>query len=134
MPKMLHRTDLTITTHATQQDATLLVQLLNGPLGLRSIDAMALLGAYPSPPTYAKFIKDHPVGSDGNQAVQGLLTMGETIATFVKQGLLDRGLVYDLLWVSGAWDRCKSIALHERERAGVSEIYANFERLADGQH
>jgi len=125
--------DLTITTHATQQDANLLVQLLNGPLGLRAVDAMALLGAYDSPPTYAQFIKDHPVGSAGNQAVQGLLTVSETIATFVKQGLLDKGLVYDLLWVNGAWERCKNIALHDRERAGVAEIYANFERLAAGQ-
>ena len=133
MPKLLHKPDLTITSHATMQDATLLVQLLNGPLGLRAVDAMALLGAYRTPPSYATFIKDHPVGSAGNQAVQGLMTVSETIATFVKQGLLDKGLVYDLLWVAGAWDRCKNIALHERERAGEPEIFANFERLAAGQ-
>ena len=59
--------------------------------------------------------------------------MSETVATFVKQGLLDKGLVYDLLWVSGAWQRCKAIALHERERSGSAEMYANFERLAAGQ-
>ncbi len=125
--------DLTITTHATQQDAILITSIFNGPMGLRSMDGMALLSSYDSPPTYAAFIKDHPVGSEGYRSVHALLNTSETIATFVKQGLLDRGLVYDLLWVNGAWDRCKAIALHERERADEPEIYANFERLALGQ-
>ena len=34
------------------------------------------------------------------------------------------------LWVQGAWDRCKSLALHYREKAGEPRIYENFEALA----
>jgi len=125
--------DLTISTHASQQDALLLVQVLNGPMGLRAMDGMALLSTYDKAPTHAQFVKDHPVGSDGYRNVHALLNLNEMVATFVKQGLLDKGLVYDLLWVTGAWERAKGIALHERERANEPEIYANFERLAAAQ-
>lgn len=125
--------DLTVNTHASQQDALLLVQVLNGPMGLLSMDGMMLLSTYDKPPTHAQLVKDHPVGSDGYRSVHALLSTSEMIATFVKQGLLDKSLVYDLLWVSGAWERAKGIAMHERERANEPEIYANFERLAAGQ-
>lgn len=125
--------NLTITTHATQQDAVLLMQILNGPMGLRASDGLDLLWGYDSPPSYEQFNKDHPQGSEGCREVKALLNESEAIATFVKQGLIDRGLVYDLLWVKGTWDRCASIALHYRKQAGEPEIYANFERLAAGQ-
>lgn len=125
--------NLTITTHATQQDAVLLMQIMNGPLGLRAADGLTLLWDYERPPTYEQFVKQHPSGSQGQRDVQALLTVNETIATFVKQGLIDRGLVYDLLWVKGVWDRCANIALHYRKQTGEPEIYANFERLAAGQ-
>jgi hypothetical protein len=124
--------DLTIMTHATHQDALLLVEIFNGPLGLRAADGMNLLWGYDKPPTYEQFIKDHPQGSEGQRDVNAVLNVNETIATFVKQGLLDRGLVYDLLWVAGAWDRCKAIALHYRKQS-VPEMYENFEALAAGQ-
>jgi hypothetical protein len=125
--------DLTVTPHATREDALLITQLLNGPLGILAIDGMAVLQSYDRGPTHERLVEDHPVGSDGYRAVQALLTMSETIATFVKQGLLDKALVYDLFWVRGAWDRCQAIALHERERDGEPLIYANFEALAEGQ-
>lgn len=125
--------DLTITTHATQQDAALLVQILNGPHAERAADGMNILWGYDKPPTYDQLVKDHPRGSEGFAQVQAVLHINEMIATFVKQGLLDKGLVYDLLWIAGGWERAKNIALHEREEAGEPEIYANFERLAAGQ-
>ena len=37
--------------------------------------------------------------------VQTILVFHETVGTLVKNDLLDRDLVLDWLWVSGAWDR-----------------------------
>jgi len=125
--------DLSVTRTATREDAQLLVQLMSTPVAERAADGMEVLFGYKTPPTYEQFSADHPRGSEGARAVNALLNMNETIGTFVKNGLLDRDLVYDLLWVSGAWQRCKNIALYYRKQSGNAEIYANFERLAAGQ-
>lgn len=133
MPKTLDKPDLTVTSHATQQDAQLMVAINNGPVAERALVGQELLWAYDTPPTWKQFDRDHPARSEGRIAVTAVLNYYETIGTYVKQGLLDRGLVYDLLWVKGLWARCENIALHYRERAGEPEIYANFERLAKAQ-
>jgi hypothetical protein len=65
--------------------------------------------------------------------VQTVLVWHETIGTLVKNMLLDRALVYDWLWVSGSWDRVGPAALAAREKAGVPELFENFEELARGQ-
>jgi hypothetical protein len=51
----------------------------------------------------------------------------------LKNDLLDRALTYDWLWVAGAWDRVGPAALRAREKAGVPQLYENFEALAKGQ-
>ena len=66
-------------------------------------------------------------------AVQAHLFFNETVGTLVKNGLLDRGLVYDWLWVSGSWDRVGPAARRAREKAGVPQLYENYEALAVGQ-
>ena len=125
--------DLSITYTATQADATLMMAILNGPLAARATDGLSLLWAYEGSPTYAQLIADHPKGSEGYKAINAVLMLNETIGTFVKQGLLDRGLVYDLFWIKGGWDRCRALALHFREESGVAAMYENFEALAAGQ-
>ena len=65
--------------------------------------------------------------------VQSILMFNETIGTLVKNGLLDRALVYDWLWVSGSWDRVGPAAIRAREKAGVPQLFENFEALAVGQ-
>ncbi len=125
--------DLTVTRTATRQDAELLVQIMSTPVAERASDGMELLFGYDKPPSYEQFSKDHPRGSDGSRCVNAVLNFNETIGTFVKNGLLDKDLVYDLLWVAGAWERCKAIALHHREESGEPKIYENFEWLATGQ-
>ena len=122
--------ELTVTTTATQADAQLIVSLINGPLGMRASDGLSLLFSYDEPPTHAQFIKDHPVGSDGYKNMTGVLGLNEILGTFVKQGLLDRGLVHDTLWIAGAWKQCKPLVLHLRDKAGEPRIYENFEALA----
>jgi hypothetical protein len=66
-------------------------------------------------------------------AVRKVLGFNETIGTLVKNGLLDRDLVYDWLWVEGTWGRVGAAAKRAREQAGVAQLYENFEALADGQ-
>jgi len=64
--------------------------------------------------------------------VQPILLWYETIGTLVKNGLLDRDLVYDWLWVSGIWERVAPAALRARERS-TPQMFENFEALAAGQ-
>jgi hypothetical protein len=67
-------------------------------------------------------------------SVSNLLMFGETIGTLVKNGLIDRELIYDWLWVEGTWAKVAPAAKRARTKAGVSELYANYEALAAGQN
>jgi hypothetical protein len=62
--------------------------------------------------------------------VRLVLGWNETVATLVKNELLDRELVLDWLWVTGTWERVGPAALRAREAAGVPALYENFEALA----
>lgn len=68
-----------------------------------------------------------------DEPVQTVLVFHETVGTLVKNELLDRDLVHDWLWVSGAWARVAPAALEAREAAGAPELWENFEALAQGQ-
>ena len=68
-----------------------------------------------------------------NPSVSNILMFGETIGTLVKNGLINRELVYDWLWVEGTWGRVAPAAKRAREKAGVSQLYENYEALAAGQ-
>jgi hypothetical protein len=75
-----------------------------------------------------------PDGVDANDpSIQSMLIFNETIGTLVKNGLLDRGLVYDWLWVAGTWERVAPAAKRARAKAGVPQLYENYEALATGQ-
>ena len=65
--------------------------------------------------------------------VQTVLVFHETVGTLVKNNLMDRELVLDWLWVSGAWDRVGKAALEARAAAGVPQLWENFEALAQSQ-
>jgi hypothetical protein len=68
-----------------------------------------------------------------DSAIRPLLFWYETIGTLVKNGLLDRELVYDWLWVAATWERVGPAALRAREKAGNPHLAENFEALAAGQ-
>jgi hypothetical protein len=65
--------------------------------------------------------------------IQTTLVFHETIGTLVGNGLLSRELIYDWLWVAGAWARVGPAAKRAREKLGVAALYENFEALAAGQ-
>ena len=59
-----------------------------------------------------------------------MLGFNETVGTLVKNGLLDRELFLDWLRFAGSWDRVSAAAKRAREKAGVPNLYENFEALA----
>jgi hypothetical protein len=108
----------------TREDANLIVEL-------------AKWGAMTGLPEASRtiFADDFDAGSAEvlDPHVQTVLVFHETVGTLVKNELLDRELVLDWLWVSGAWERVGPAALAARERAGVPELFENFEALAAAQ-
>jgi hypothetical protein len=109
---------------ATHEDAMLMMELAKW-------GAMIDLGAA-SRTIYSDDF-DAESASAQDEAVQTMLVFHETIGTLVKNGLLDRELIHDWLWVKGSWDRVGPAAKRLREKAGVDEMYENFEALAEGQ-
>jgi hypothetical protein len=108
----------------TREDATLVVELAKWGAMIDFGEASRAIWAHDFDPDAAEVT---------DPAVQTLLTFFETVATLVKNGLLDRELVYDWLWVAGVWSRVGPAAGRARERAGVPQLYENFEALAAGQ-
>ena len=124
--------DLTITRTATQGDAQLIVSMLQTPTAQHAFDGADLLFSFDEPISFEQFEKDFPHGSEGRRNINALLGFNETLGTFVKQGLLDRALVYDLYWISGIWKVCAPIAHGIRAKANDARMYENFEALAAG--
>ena|SRR5437764_4465216 len=108
----------------TREDATLIVELAKWGAAIDLGGAASAVWSDDFDPDSAE-MTDRPV--------QTLLTFYETIGTLVKNGLLDRELVYDWLWAAGVWDRVGPAATRAREESGVQQLYENFEALAVGQ-
>ncbi len=108
----------------TGEDATLIVELAKWGAMIDFGDASRALFADDFDPDTAEVT---------NPAVYTVLMFYETIGTLVKHELLDRDLVYDWLWVAGAWGRVGPAARRAREQSGVSQLYGDFEVLAGEQ-
>lgn len=106
---------------ATREDATLMMQVLGWHTDAGGMDASMALMA----PDF-----DAEAASVADRHVFVILMMGEVIGTFVKQGLLDQALVYDLWAPSLLWDRVGKAALAQRAEYGVEALWENFEALA----
>jgi hypothetical protein len=105
---------------ATYEDANLVVQLLRWGAAMGLNDAVGQV-----------FSEDfNPDKADANDPpIRTILFFGETVGTFVKQGVLNRGLIDDLLWIDGIWARVGPAALRQREKLGEPRLYENFEAL-----
>ena len=108
----------------TREDATLIVELAKWGAMIGLTEASRKIYSDEFDPAAADAL---------DEDVQTTLVWHETIGTLVKNELLDRDLVYDWLWVAGSWDRVGPAARTAREKAGVPELFANFEALAQGQ-
>ena len=110
---------------ATREDAQMMIELAKWGAMIHQDEASRTIFS-------DDFDRD---GADAlDPAVQTTLVWYESIGTLVKNDLLDRDLVYDWLWVKGAWERVGPAALRAREKSGVSALYENFEALAQGQN
>lgn len=112
------------------EDAALLMTIFNGPAGERASSGIELLWTYPNPPSFAELTHDHPSGSEGYLDVMGLLTVGERLGTFVKNGVLHMGLTLDLVAVAMVWRRCSGLVSDMRGQRSEPELFENFEWLA----
>ncbi|MGD0197926.1 MAG: hypothetical protein ABSC56_08485 [Solirubrobacteraceae bacterium] len=106
-----------------REDAQLLVQLAQWGTSLGVGDAMPAILDEDFAPELADAINDTPVRT--------MLTYLETIGTLVKNGLLDRELVRDWIWVDGVWARVGPAAKQARARFGEPRLYENFEALTE---
>jgi hypothetical protein len=108
---------------ATYDDANLVMQIVRWGTELGLPDAL--------PAVLADGFDPETVSID-DPSVQKVLGFGEVVGTFVKQGVLDRGLVMDMWWVEGLWARVGPAARRQREHLGESRLWENFEKLAAG--
>jgi Domain of unknown function (DUF4760) len=108
----------------TQNDAMLIVELSKWG---------AMIGLPEAARTIFSDDFEPDAAETSEPAVQLVLNFNETVATLVKNQLLDRDLVYDWIWVAGTWARVGPAAKRAREKAGVPYLYANYEELAAGQ-
>jgi hypothetical protein len=108
----------------TREDATLVVELAKWGSMIGLPEASRTIFADDFDPESAEALDAH---------VQTVLVFHETVGTLVKNELLDRDLVLDWLWVSGAWARVSHAALEARAHADVPELWENFEALAVSQ-
>ncbi|MHB1988060.1 MAG: DUF4760 domain-containing protein [Acidimicrobiales bacterium] len=115
----------------TANDAMVLLTILNAPVGDQAREAVELLWTYDEPPSFAVFVRDHAPGSIGYQQVMALLTVGERVGTFVKNGVLHRGLALDLIAMHAVWNRCSSIVHDLRDHRGNPKLFENMEWLAN---
>ncbi len=106
---------------ATYDDANLVVQLLRWGA---EMDLPTAIGQVFSDDY------DSNTANANDPGVRTLLHFGETVGTFVKQGILDRGLVEDLWWIEGMWARVGPAAIRDRQKMGEPRLYENFEALA----
>jgi hypothetical protein len=109
---------------ATHEDAMLIVELSKWGTMIGIEEASRVLFADDFDPEAA---------DQSDPAVSNMLVYCETIGTLVKQGALSRDLVYDWLWIEGYWNRVAPAANRARAKAGVAQLYENFEALAAGQ-
>jgi hypothetical protein len=108
----------------TSEDATLMIEIAKWGAMIGVPEAARAI--------FAEDFDPDRVESD-DPSVRTVLLFNETIGTLVKNDLFNRDLVYDWLWVAGSWERVGPAAKRSREKAGVPQLWANFEALADGQ-
>lgn len=126
--------DLRISVGPTQADAQLVLQLAQLSQTALHERGSALLWKHRATGglSWEEFSR-LDVESEEYGGVLAVLKWHETVGTLVKQGLLNRELVLDWLWVSGTWALCKDIALGQRAETGVPQMWENFEALAASQ-
>jgi hypothetical protein len=90
-----------------------------------------MMGLYEGPGVFADDF-DPETADASDEYVRKALIFNETMGTLVKNGLLNRELVLDWLYMPGIWERLRPVAIKAREESGVAGLYENFEALGTG--
>jgi len=107
----------------TQNDAFLLVELAKWGAMIGLPAATETIFADDFDPEAAE-LTDPPIRT--------VLGFFETVATLVKNDLLDRDLVNDWVWLPGIWARVGPAAKRARTSLGADNLYENLETLTAG--
>ena len=105
---------------ATYEDASLIVQIMQWSAMVGLDDALMTIFDKDFDPEKATMSNPH---------VRKVLTFGETVGTFVKQGVLDSDIVNDLWALQLSWRKVRRAALLAREEAEEPRLFENFEAL-----
>ena len=120
-----------VTTPPSAADAQLILQLMQVNAATGANDGWhILMHGFETPPTRSQLLRKYPRESIEYRNIQAFLAGCETMATFVRQGILSEALVHDVFWISGAWQRSEKICKAMRKEAGEPRIMENFEWLA----
>lgn len=119
-----------IRTPPTIEDAQLIIQLQMAASMSGADQGWQLLQAFETAPTMSQLKRRHPQGSAEWNQIGAFLASCETMATFVKNGLLNEALVNDVFWIQGAWQKSEKICKAMRKEAGEPRLMENFEWLA----
>jgi hypothetical protein len=89
-----------------------------------------LITMFEKPPTLAQVRKRYPRDSQEYQQITASCGLEETIATFVRQGILNEALVNDMFPVAMGWTLMEKFAKGIRRETGEPRLYENAEWLA----
>jgi hypothetical protein len=120
-----------MTTPPSTADAQLILQIMQVDAATRANEGWHVLGEFETPPTRSQLLRKHPRESQEYRQIQAFLMSCETLATFVRQGILNEALVNDVFWVAGAWRKTEKLCKAMRKEAGEPRIMENFEWLAN---
>ncbi|MBV9097859.1 MAG: DUF4760 domain-containing protein [Frankiaceae bacterium] len=119
-----------VTTPPSTADAQVILQLMQVNATTGADAGWHVLGEFETPPTRSQLLRKHPRESEEYRQIQAFLMSCETLATFVRQGILNEALVHDLYWITGAWRKTEKLCKAMRKEAGEPRIMENFEWLA----
>ena len=114
----------------TTTDAQLILQLMQFSASSGANEGWQLLQGFETPPTLSQLRRRYPRESREYGQISAFLGSCEVIGTFVKNGLLHRGLTHDTWWIAGAWRASEKVCKGMRKEAGEPRLYENFEALA----
>jgi hypothetical protein len=117
----------------TKDDAHLLVQLarLGAEMGIGPASGFIWSDDFVT--DYHEFKEKFPSGSEGASHVGTIAGFYETIATLVKNDLIDEDLIHDWLGSNMIWNRIGGILKGQREDSGEPRLWENFEALANAR-
>jgi hypothetical protein len=115
----------------TKEDARLMLQCATWFTASGVGEAMNWVRSSEFTDDFAAFNTQHPFGSPGRLDLMKVLGFYETVGTLWKQKLIDEGLLFDWLWVPGAWDAVQNVTRGMRADAKNAALWENFEAMAE---